>query len=481
MKNKLYSSIVFNFLYEMLLIAIPLITTPYVSRVLGADGVGTYSYVMSLATYFTTFSLLGFAGYGQREIAYNRDNKEMISKLFFEIQSIISISVIIFTIGWIIFSICYTQNTVYMLALTPNILAVMFSINWFYRGMEKFRFIVTFNTIVKVLSTLSIFLFVRKSSDIFIYILIIALSNLIGTIPMWFLLPKFIKKSKIDFHSYPKHFKQALIYFLPSIALVVYSVLDKTLIGLITNKAAENGYYEQAHKIVNLILTICCTSANTVFNSRMAYLYGKGTDQKEIESKNRKIIDFSLTFSIAAMFGLYAVGRKFVPLFFGKSFSRTLLLLYIFAPMPFFATFSNCLSANYYTPGGRRLESAICYCIASGINLLFNLILIPFYGAAGAAISTLISELFVAIVLISRSKGVLTLNVALNMVFKKLIAGLAMAAIVFAIDSVTSFGWRELIIEVLFGGVVYFTVLNLLNENTVISFATERLKTIFVR
>ena len=467
MKNKLFRNVFFNYIYEIFIIIIPLITTPYISRVLRAEGVGIYSYTTSLVTYFCTFSVLGLAGYGLREIAFYRDDKRKTSQLFWEIYLIKVVITVFFIIGWLVFCNFYHEYTPYMIAITPLLIANIFDISWFFKGLEKFNYPVLVNVLAKALSMICIFVFVKNSTDLTKYILIIALSTFFGNVFMWFFLPKNISKTKIDIRSFPKHLKHSFVYFLPSLALVVYSVLDKTLIGLITRDFVQNGYYEQAHKIVNMLLVLCCGALNGVLNSRFSYLYGSGVTQNEIKRRLIQGLNLSLSLSIGCMFGIIAVSKTFVPLFFGEDFTNSIPLFLIFSPLPFICSFSNCLSSNYYTPSGRRKESSFYYMLAALTNLVLNLALIPFFGAIGAALSTIVSEFIISLVLILRSKGILTIKECLKIISKKMIAGLFMFAVVFFVSNyIETSSIRTLFCLVVVGASLYFIILGILNDDS---------------
>lgn len=466
MKSKLLKNVLFNYIYEIFIILTPLVTTPYVSRVLGAGGVGTYSYTASLVTYFVTFSILGLSGYGLREVAFHRNDKKTVSQLFFEILLIKVVSVSFFLLAWLVFSYFYKSYTYCMIAFIPLLISNIFDIGWFYKGLEKFGYPVLVNVSVKLVSTIMIFVFIKNPTHLPYYITIIATSTLLGNIVMWIFVKKHLVRTKISSKSIVRHIKQSFVYFLPGLALIIYSVLDKTLIGLITSDSVQNGYYEQAHKIVNLVLVLCCGAINDVLNSRFSFLYGSGASETEIKKGIISGLNISLTLSVGCMFGLFAIAKIFVPLFFGEEFTAAVPLFLIFAPMPFICSFSNCLSSNYYTPSGRRKESAIYYMIAALINLLFNLLLIPFLGATGAAISTIISEIFISILLISKSRGMITFKECMPLVLKKMFAGLVMFVLLVVVSMLSTGSVKELLSMVFIGISVYFLVLLLLNDNS---------------
>ena len=175
-------NLILSTFYQILTMIAPLITAPYVSRVIGSDGVGIYSYTNSLQLYFSMFAALGTVAYGSREIARVRTDKQQRSKLFWEIE-LLTIFTSTACIGiWLIMAILYKSYSIYLLILTANIFATMFDISWFYTGLEQFKYTVTQNSIFKILSIISIFIFVKDENDVAIYIAILAFSMLLGYI-----------------------------------------------------------------------------------------------------------------------------------------------------------------------------------------------------------------------------------------------------------------------------------------------------------
>ena len=244
---------IYNTIYQVLSLITPLITAPYISRVLGSNGVGIYSYTNSIVTYFTLFAALGTASYGQREIAMHRDDPETSSKLFWEIEILSLTTTAVSLIVWIAWIFISTQYTAIYSVLTLSVLAVAFDISWYFGGFEKFKYIVIRNTLVKITGIILLFLFVKKETDIFLYVGIMAATGLIGNISMWTYLPKLL--AKVEFktlHPFKIHLKQTFAYFIPTVATSVYTVLDKTMIGAITNLNNLPSFYFKEYEEGNI-------------------------------------------------------------------------------------------------------------------------------------------------------------------------------------------------------------------------------------
>lgn len=446
----------------MLTMITPFITAPYVSRVLGADGVGIYSYTQSYMTYFTMFAALGTASYGMREIARCRDDKKAYSKKFWEIELLTVITTMICLAAWICVIMISTSYRVYFTALIPLLLAVMFDISWFYTGHERIGYTVFWNAICKIIGVILIFVLVKNRDDLLKYILLNAGMTLIGNMSMWVFLPKMLVRIELKDIKLREHFKETLIYFVPTIATSIYTVLDKTLIGCITKNQYANGYYEQATKIVNMAKTAVFVAVNSVMGARISYLFVENKIE-EIKDKIYKSMDFILLLGVGAMFGIIGIAHTFVPLFFGDGYEPVVYLLYWMSPLIVIIGVSNCLGSQYYTPAGLRKQSAGYIIIGACVNLIMNLIMIPRLGATGATIGSIIAETVITVLYLKNCNGYMTLYRLYRCFYKKIIAGITMAIIIHRIGTYgISIGIVG--IQLLVGVIVYFLILFLLKD-----------------
>ena len=181
---KVIKNYLYNVGYQVLAIIVPLITSAYVSRVLRPEGVGANSFTNSIIQYFILFANMGIGYYGNRQIAYVRENKDQMSKTFWEIQIVKTIMTLYAFVAFEIFMIFYTRQPEYMWAQSLNLIAIAFDISWFYEGIEDFKVTVLKNSLVKVLSMIAIFVFIKGPNDVTLYIIVIALSILIGNLTL---------------------------------------------------------------------------------------------------------------------------------------------------------------------------------------------------------------------------------------------------------------------------------------------------------
>jgi O-antigen/teichoic acid export membrane protein len=412
------------------------------------------------------FAALGTVAYGAREIARNRDDIYKRTKLFWEIESLTVFTTLICMVLWGFLIQFSGDYKIFYIILTMNLFNTMFDISWFYTGLEQFKYTIIQNSIFKIIGVILLFVFVKNPNDVWLYILIMSLTTLLGTMSMWIYLPKFLKKIKISELKIFRHFKETLIYFVPTIATSVYTVLDKTLIGAITKNESQNGYYEQATKVVHMASALTFTPLNTVLGSRISYLF-KQNKEAEIKEKIDLSINYVLTIGIGLCFGIIAVIDKFVPLFFGQGYDETAVLLKILSPLVIIIGISNCLGSQYYNPAGLRKKSAKFIIIGAIINLVMNLILIPVFLGRGAAIATIIAELVITLLYLKFSNSFYTLKLVIKNAWKKIIAGIVMLVIIKLLNFIIDNDIAAVIIETIVGTVCYLVVLVLLKDSII--------------
>lgn len=464
MDKKVIKNYIYNLGYQILTFILPLITTPYISRVLGAESIGTYSYTNSITQYFILFGCIGLNLYSQREIAYYQNDIEKRSKLFYELVILrfitLSISVLIFY-----FTLCQQGAYVYIFSIQIiDVVASMFDISWLYQGMEDFKKIVIRNILVKLSGLAIIFLFVKSPSNLDIYVLSYSLTLLIGNLSMWSYLPKFIKKINLGKLNIARHIKPTIVLFLPQIATSIYTTLDKTMIGLLTDNTSEVAYYEQSQKIIRIAMTLA-TSLGTVMLPRVANLFkeGKIEEVKESMYSSFKFISF-LAFPIC--FGLMAVAKGLVPWFFGNGYDKVVLNMIIISPIVFIIGFSNVIGTQFLLPTGRQKEFTLSICSGTLVNLLLNFLLIPNLLSYGAAIATVIAECAVTITQIFLTRNTFNYKHVLKIVYKYILSAIIMSICVFMLSNCLSVSIFSTFIEVMVGVFIYVIILILLKDDS---------------
>ena len=448
---------IYNLIYQILVIIIPLITTPYLSRVLGAENIGIYSFTISITTYFILFGSLGIAMYGQREIAYVQNDINKRTQNFYEIFFMrlitLGISLIIFY-----FTFCTNgQYNVYYKILILEIIANAIDISWYFQGLEEFKKTVIRNTIVKLISVVCIFSFVKKSSDLNIYFIIYVLSTLIGNLSLWIYIPNYTKRTKITELNIFKHLKPTLLLFIPQIATQIYTVLDKTMIGTIISDKSEVGYYEQAQKIVKLLLAIA-TSLGTVMMPRIAATYAKGEKDKVREYMNKSFA-FIMMIAFPLMFGLISISYKFVPLFYGTGYDKVAPILCVISPIIVFIGLSNVTGTQYLLPTKQQNKYTISVVIGALINFCLNFVLIKKYESIGASIATVIAEFSVTLTQFILIRRNIKITEVLEITYKYIIASLVMFGCSMLIGYFINDNLISIIVQVIISVVIYVVLL----------------------
>lgn len=465
MKKSVAKNYIYNLIYQLIALILPLITTPYLSRVLGAEGIGIYSYAISIVTYFTLFGSLGIAMYAQREIAYVQEDKEKRSRIFWELFSLrtmtLAISMILF---YFVFARTGEYSTYYKI-LILEIIANIFDISAFFQGMEEFKKIIRRNLIVKCISIVCIFLFIKQPSDLYKYMLIYVLSNFIGNVSLWFYLPQYITKIKLKTLNLLKHLKPTIVLLIPQIATQIYTVLDKTMLGVLILEKSEVGYYEQAQKIVKMTMVIV-TSLSSVMLPRMANKFANGEKEK-IKKNVLTSFHFAYFLSIPMVLGMIIVAKDLVPWFLGREFEKSIYIIYVISPIMLLIGFSSVIGAQYLLPTKKQKEYTISVIVGAVVNLILNFILIPKFMSIGAAIGTVIAEMAVTGIQLYYVRKEFQIKEIFEMSVNYLIAGAIMLIAILLLNQFLLFRLESIIrmgIDVIIGVVVYFIILIILKD-----------------
>lgn len=455
---------VYNVLYQVLLLIVPLITTPYISRVLGPEGVGQYSYTYSLITYFTLAAALGFGYYAQREIASNREDAYTRSKLFWEILLCRLLPTCICLA--VNFTLCVTRvygdDSTLMLVMSCSIAAIAIDASFYCQGMEDFGKIVLRNTIVKIATVAMIFIFVNSSDDVWLYALINLGMSIVGNATLWVGLPGYLVRVKAkDLHPF-RHLPGTLRLFLPTIVISIYTVLDKTLIGIITQSDAENGFYEQADKVVKIALTVV-TCLGTVMIPRNTAEFKRGNIDK-LRSNIYFASKFVWFLGTALVFGISAVTFNFNGWFFGEGYESVNRIMIVLSGLCLAIGMSNVLGVQYLVPTGRDKTFTLTVTAGAIVNTVLNIPLIIFFGAFGAAIATIIAECSVTGVQLFCVRKELKASKILLGGIKNIIAGAIMFAAIFPMSWFLPSNIGFTVLIVLAGAAIYFLALFILRD-----------------
>ncbi len=380
------TNFIFNAIYQLSTILVPLITMPYLSRVIGPAGLGEYSFAYSVAFYFTIFIKLGLNNYGNRTIAYVKDDKEALSKTFWEIYCFqLFLGVILFAI-YIVYSVFFSPNKTLGIVMGIFVFSSIIDINWCLYGLEKFKVTSTRDVITKILVTLCIFMFVKCPEDVWLYAFLYSMGMFINQLIVIPLVKGEISFCKVRAEDVFKHIKPNLVLFIPVVAVSIYRAMDKIMLGIMSTNI-ELGYYHGAENVIRVPMAFV-TALGTVMLPRMSNMIARGENKKRVEGTFDKSIVFAMFLATSICFGIMAVSREFVPIFYGPGYEKCNFLFYIILPGSMFEAFANVIRTQYLIPRKKDKIYVFSLGIGAAINLIMNLILIPRYDSVGAAIGT---------------------------------------------------------------------------------------------
>ena len=407
---------IYNLGYQILVMIVPLITTPYVSRVLGADGVGIYSFTSSIVSYFVLFGNFGIATYGQLCIAAERENKKRMTEEFWGI----------------------------------------------YFARMFLMLIVLRNAVVKLLGVALIFLLVKEKKDLYIYATIMQGAVLIGNLSIYAFLREFLLPvSAKEIHIF-KHIRPSIQYFIPTIATSVYMLLDKSMIGWITHSELENGYYEQAQKIEQMAVTVV-TSLSVVTLPRMTLLF-KQKKKEEMVQRLHGSIQFILWISLPMAAGIAGIAPNLIPWFLGKGYEPCVNLLCIFSVLIIVIGLNNAVGKQVLMPIGKQKEYNYAVICGAMVNVVCNVFLIPALQSVGAAIASVAAETVILFVFLKYSSEYITAKIIIKYAMKNMIASTVTGIAVGYSCRYFASSLVGLVLQVVMGMLCYIVVLILLRD-----------------
>lgn len=457
---KVIKNYLYNAIYQILLMLAPLLTTPYVARVLGAQNNGINTYTNGWVTFFCLFGQLGISLYGNREIAYHRDNKQERSQTFWSILVLqlitSSIALLVYLFAVFTFS---TTFKIFFLLQSIYLINGAIDISWYFMGIEDFKKTVTRNTLVKIFSILLIFLLVRSKNDLIPYIVLLGFSTFVGNLTLWPYLRNqinFIKISKLNplHHLYP-----TLLLFIPAITTQVYLVVNRIMLGRMSTQAAVS-QFDFGDKMVKLALSLV-TATGAVMLPHIANKFAAG-DVKGIRSALYKSFDFATALAVPIMFGLMAISTKFAPWFLGAEYAPTSKVIFYEAPAILFIAWSNVTGTQYLMPIHREKEYTISVTIGAIINVIANFYLIHLKGVNGAAVVTVLSEFTVLAVQLLFIHGTIKRRQLFTMLWKYILAGGIMYLVVERLNFIMKMNLMNLAFQIIAGFIIYSITLYLI-------------------
>lgn len=382
--------------YNLLTILTPIITSPLLSRALGAEKLGIYSATIAFSNYFTLFAMLGVETYGSRVIASAQREPQRVRELFWDIYAIqFGCSVAAIALYYACFRFIPAERRMVAFAQGLWVFASLLNVNWLFYGLEQFKLIVTRNIACKILAVAAIALLIRKPQDLPLYAFIMSGDALLSSAAMWPFLRGIVGTRKPpNFSQARRHIVPILTLFVPILALSLYHIMDKTMLDLFSAER-EAGFYYNADKMINIPLGIV-TALNAVMLPRMSYMVS-AAEHLEVQRMLKKSMEVSMFLLGGVAIGIASVANEFVPFFFGPGFEPCVLLVHWFIPVMFVKVISALIRSQYMIP--THMDKEYLFSVFGGAiaNLFANLLLIRRYGALGAVWGTLTAEAVVMI------------------------------------------------------------------------------------
>ena len=471
--NSIKVNAIFNSIYQILTMLVPLITAPYIARVLGVENNGLYSYYYSIVTYFVLLATFGFNDFGTKYIAEVRDNKEKVNSRFWSISYSKLILGLLTIAVYFIFSFSAFSNDktaiTLLLILSGYILSAVIDPTFFFQGNERFVSVSLRNIFIRVLTTIAIFCFVKSVDDLYMYALILSLGQVLASLIMFISFRgcglKIVKVSKLDFI---ESFKGSFAYFLPGLAVTLFNSLNQTLLGIFGFEGEESGYYGQAIKNIGILSTLV-GSINIIVLSRISYLQSLN-DEEKLKKQIEKIFQVFRIASIPVTLGLVAITNTFLPAFLGDGYDKSTICTFILSSVVFLSPLNGLIGSVYYRPKNKIYLQTLFIVIASIVNIIICVIMIPTYKSYGASIGRVFAEVIQLPLLVFFSRKYLNYTKLLKTIVKPLISGIVMFIPVYFFVNYLSFNvWLRIFSGIFIGVFAYYFMELLLRDSFVIN------------
>ena len=451
-KSSIKKNFAYQMIYEILILILPFITSPYISRVVGAEGLGNYSYSYSVAYFFVLFSMLGIKNYGNRAVAQVRNDDDKLNTVFSNLCMVhifFSVVCLLVYIGYV-FSI--KDGQMFAILQLFYVASALLDISWFYFGIEQFKLTVIRNVVIRLFNVIAIFVFVRNPLDMWKYCLIMSFSNFLSQLVLWMPLKKYVRFVKPSWMEMKIHIKPIFVLFVPAIAVSLYKYMDKIMVGALSDKI-QLGFYDNADKVINIPSTII-GAFGTVMLPKMSNLIAND-DYQSVKRYVSLSIELVMCLSMALAFGLASVASVFAPVFWGAEFSYSGLLIGVLSITIPFVSFANVIRTQYLIPREKDREYMSSVIIGAVINLIINALLIPSMGAIGASIGTVVAEITVCFIQSFVVRNELTISKYIKSFLPFVLIGGAMYIVVYNIGQLLEPNIMTLIVQIIMGGIMY--------------------------
>ncbi len=455
---KVIKNYLYNLSYQILTIILPIITVPYVTRIFTSEALGNYIFYNSIVSYFSLFAMLGIGVYGTKQIAAASD----VSSTFWNIYAIQLIASILAIVVYLIVAFSIPQMSgVIPLIVGITLFANMMDISWLFSGKEDFKKITIRNIVVRLIGVISIFTFVKSSDDLYLYVFLIVIFDFLGQFVMWVPAKKFIKRPSFNAKVIKKNLHPIVLLFLPQVAISLYVVLDRTLLGLL-GSYSDVGIYEQGQKLISILLKVV-SSLGVVMLPRVANLLSERRDKEAQNMVKFSFILYNLII-FPMIFGLISVNEVFVKLFLGQNFQDVKYVLYVIVFNIMFVGWTNILGYQVLVVRNKNKEFMLSTTIPAFVSVAVNIAVIPFFGYIGASITSVVVEILVFAIQWYYSRNIINKNLLFNKDLAKIICSslVMFGAVMLCKMTLGLDGIIGLIVYLAVGGISYLGMIFLL-------------------
>lgn len=473
MDKKLFKNYIYNILYQLVKLFLPLFLVSYTYSHLGPSTLGINDYAANISSWFILLGVLGVNTYGNREIAKVRDDKDRLSKNFYEILVMQIINMSIALLLYVIYTVLFVkQNQIIYFLICLSILASVFDISWFYYGVEDFGIVSIRNIVVKIVSVLLIFTFVKKPADLWMFTLINSLSDLVGQLVTFLGLKKYIDKTKVSVkEAYKNHLAGTFALFIPTLAINIYTLLDQTLLGTMVEDKAQLSLYKTSVSFVKMFLYFV-TSIGAVVMPRIANIFVKNKDHSEVNKYINMTFRLAIILSIPIFVALEVVSGSFFPWYTKDEYMYVIPLVRIVSPIIIFISLSNVFGTQYLVPTGRNSEYTKSIIAGALVNLIINLYAIPRWQAAGACVASVCAEFTVTFTQWLYIRKDVEIH-SMSSFIKSLISAIVMGVAVYFVGEYMGARIITNLVQAIIGILVYVMAMFILKEDTIVNLCNK--------
>lgn len=475
-RKSLASNAALNVVRTVVTYAFPLVSFMYGSRLFGTDGVGQIQFAQSFVAYFVLLAMLGIEKYGIRESSRVKDDRQKLSKLSQELLIINGCSVVL-AYGLLLASLVLIPKLdSYAVLLLINSLTIgltALGMNWLYVAVEDYFFVMVRNVVVNTLALVCLFVFVRSSDDIAVFVLIQTLAATGANVFNVFHARKYISFRPMGHYHLAPHIKPILVVFAMTLFIEVYTHLDTTMLGFMSGNDAT-GLYSAAHKVCGM-LTAVITAAALVMMPRMSAHAGAG-DRGKVAKLSADTIHFILMFSIPCAVGAFVLSENLILLFSGSEFLEGATAARILSGRVLLSSLNAFFVLYLFIPLGKEKVSVLSTGCAAVLNFALNMALIPLLAENGASIATVMAELLELCVNLWFFRKVLPPGDAFSKCWKYAVAS-AVVPLLFGLTSLIGLNaYIQLLGVFLLAIPLYFGGLVMLKDSYVTSLARKLLR-----